>query len=58
MMIRIVMTNLVNILMMTQMMTGMMMETTMNFLMFFEDYSHLAFDLPEISKLPKEDRFT
>jgi hypothetical protein len=24
----------------------------------FEDYSHPAFDLPEISKLPKEDRFT
>ena len=24
----------------------------------FEDYLHPAFDLPEISKLPKEDRFT
>ena len=43
---------------MTQMMTGMMIETMMNFLIFFEDYSYPAFDLPEISKLPKEDRFT
>ena len=57
-MIRMVTMNLVNILMMMWMMTGIMTENDDEFFDVFEDYSHPAFDLPEISKLPKEDQFT
>src|SRR5437764_15496768 len=59
MMIRMVTTNLVNILtitrMMMGMMTGMMMETTTNFLMFLKiiHILHLT-----CQKFQKEDRFT
>ena len=40
------------------MMTGNDNGNDDKFFNVFEDYSHPAFDLPEISKLPKEDRFT